>query len=116
MSSPRLPRGKIRAWPEPVTPSSPIPIGASASSAVAATWSTREDKSRCYDCAGIIVPARFFAQTGKRIDPPPPVRATILSSYAGRSYGDGVTSPMPGSGIFRTPLNQGLSGGFGDSR
>jgi hypothetical protein len=70
---------------------------------------SREDKARCYDCAGVVVPARFCARTGARVDPLPEARAILISSYAGRSYGDGITSIMPGVGAFRTPMNEGLS-------
>lgn len=72
----------------------------------------REDKARCYDCAGIVVPARFCPRTGARLNPPKPEGRVLLSSYAGRSYADGIVSQMPGIGAFHLPINEGLGSGW----
>ncbi len=53
----------------------------------------REDKARCYDCAGTPVPARFCPRTGVRIDPPPPERRPLLSSYMSVVSGIGMAMP-----------------------
>lgn len=72
----------------------------------------REDKARCYDCAGTPVPARFCPRTGVRQGPLPAAFRPVLSSYAGRSYADGIVSQMPGFRAFHIQLNEGLSSGW----
>lgn len=77
---------------------------------------SRGDAARCHDCAGTPVPARFCPRTGVRLNPPAPEPRALLSSYAGRSYADGIASDMPGTGPMHVPLNEGLSSGYTRSR
>jgi len=55
-----------------------------------------QDRTRCHDCVeGPIVAARFNAQTGERLSPPPPEYRPLLSSY-GAWLDVGTAGRMPG--------------------
>lgn len=73
---------------------------------------SREDKARCYDCADVVVPARFCPRTGARLDALPEAHRPLLSSYAGRSYGDGIPTRF----VEHLAINEGLSSGYTWSR